>query len=186
MTAPRRPRSAWLLVGSTPSVWLKVQSAGQRLSRLLGELRGGTSVRGLLRAACSSSARSFVLERRDLALGAGPGRRRAGRLSQAAKSSCAIREAGVAELLLLAHAFAVGGEVAEQVRPAELPSGRDRGSRSRASGRSRRSRRSARRAASWPRRRGGRPRSGTPRSGWSARPRACGCRRRSSSRSRRC
>src|SRR5215211_4991049 len=29
MTAPRRPRSAWLLVGSTPSVWVKVQSAGE-------------------------------------------------------------------------------------------------------------------------------------------------------------
>jgi len=27
MTAPRRPRSAWLLVGSTPSISLKVQSA---------------------------------------------------------------------------------------------------------------------------------------------------------------
>lgn len=24
MTPPRRPRSAWLLVGSTPSVWAKV------------------------------------------------------------------------------------------------------------------------------------------------------------------
>ena len=58
------------------------------------------------------------------------------------------REAGVSEVLLFAHAFAVGGEVAEQVRPAELAAGRGRGSRSRASGPSRRSRRSARRAAS--------------------------------------
>src|SRR6266536_5008189 len=32
MTAPRRPRSAWLLVGSTPTMRVKVHSAGQRLS----------------------------------------------------------------------------------------------------------------------------------------------------------
>src|SRR6266545_6631886 len=49
MTAPRRPRSAWLLVGSTPSVWVKVQSAGQRLSRFLAKSRWYL-VRGLLRA----------------------------------------------------------------------------------------------------------------------------------------
>src|SRR5712691_8075690 len=39
MTAPRRPRSAWLLVGSTASVWVKVQSAGQRLRRFLANCR---------------------------------------------------------------------------------------------------------------------------------------------------
>jgi hypothetical protein len=39
MTAPRRPRSAWLLVGSTPSTRVKVQSAGQRLSRLVAKRR---------------------------------------------------------------------------------------------------------------------------------------------------
>src|SRR6266545_2784418 len=60
MTAPRRPRSAWLLVGSTPSVWVKVQVAGHP-------------------------------------------------------------KAVVAELLLFGHAFAVGGEVSEEVGPAELP-----------------------------------------------------------------
>src|SRR6266511_1965120 len=34
MTAPRRARSAWLLVGSTPLTVAKVQSAGHALSRL--------------------------------------------------------------------------------------------------------------------------------------------------------
>src|SRR4051812_25974924 len=59
MTAPRRPRSAWLLVGSTPSVWGKVQSAGQRLRRFLANWRW-YFVRALLRAACSRSSRSVV------------------------------------------------------------------------------------------------------------------------------
>src|SRR2546423_395572 len=60
MTAPRRPRSAWLLVGSTPSVWVwvKAQSAGQRLRRLLANCRW-YFVLGLLRVACSSSWRSL-------------------------------------------------------------------------------------------------------------------------------
>src|SRR6266566_4958807 len=57
MTAPRRPRSAWLLVGSTPSVWVKVESAGQRLRRFLANWRWYL-VLGLLRAACSSMVRS--------------------------------------------------------------------------------------------------------------------------------
>src|SRR6266516_4007260 len=59
MTAPRRPRSAWVLVGSTPSVWVKVQRAGQRLRRFLAKSRWYL-VRGLLRAACSSRVRSFA------------------------------------------------------------------------------------------------------------------------------
>src|SRR5438034_11386357 len=50
MTAPRRPRSAWLLVGSTPSVWANVQRAGQRLRRFLAKSRWYL-VRGLFRAA---------------------------------------------------------------------------------------------------------------------------------------
>src|SRR6266511_1223554 len=58
MTAPRRPRSAWLLVGWTPLVWVKVQRAGQRLRRLRANWRWYL-VRGLLRAACSSRVRSF-------------------------------------------------------------------------------------------------------------------------------
>jgi len=60
MTAPRRPRSAWLLVGSTPSISLKVQSAGQSLSRFLAKVRRWR-LRALLSAASSSSALSSSL-----------------------------------------------------------------------------------------------------------------------------
>src|SRR5665647_3388412 len=60
MTAPRRPRSAWLLGGSTPGTLAKVHSAGQRLSRLLAKVRWWR-LRALLRAASSSSARSSAL-----------------------------------------------------------------------------------------------------------------------------
>src|SRR6266542_2402240 len=90
MTAPRRPRSAWLLVGSTPSVWVKLQSAGQRFRRFFANCRWYL-VLGLLRAACSRSARSLSWS-----------------------------GAVVAELFLVGHAFAVGGEVSDQVGPAEL------------------------------------------------------------------
>src|SRR5450756_1815714 len=57
MTAPRRPRSAWLFVGSTPGTLAKLQRAGQRLSRFFAKLRW-RRLRALLRAASSSSARS--------------------------------------------------------------------------------------------------------------------------------
>jgi hypothetical protein len=119
MTAPRRPRSAWLLVGSTPSACAKVHSAGQRLSRLLANSRW-YFVLGLLRAACSSSARSFACSGAKLGLETSavavllvgtPG----------VEEVVRDLEAVVAELLLFGHAFAVGGEVSEQVRPAELP-----------------------------------------------------------------
>ena len=119
MTAPRRPRSAWLLVGSTPSVWVKVQSAGQRLSRFLANWRWYL-VLGLLRAACSSSVRSLCLERRDLRLE--PGAVAVGLVAvPGGEEVVGDLEAVAAELFLLGHAFAVGGEVAEQVGPAELP-----------------------------------------------------------------
>ena len=39
ITGPRSARSAGLLVGSTPSVVVKVQSAGQTLSRLFANCR---------------------------------------------------------------------------------------------------------------------------------------------------
>src|ERR1700680_517143 len=55
MTAPRSPRAAWLLVGSTPVTRVKVQSAGQRLSRLLAKRRW-YFVLLFLRAACLSRA----------------------------------------------------------------------------------------------------------------------------------
>src|SRR5450830_908972 len=57
MTAPRRPRSAGLLVGSTPGTLAKLHSAGQRLSRFFAKLRW-RRLRAALRAASSSSARS--------------------------------------------------------------------------------------------------------------------------------
>src|SRR5450756_2951678 len=57
MTAPRRPRSAWLLVGSTPGTLAKVHSAGQPLSRFFAKVRW-RRLRAALRAASSSSARS--------------------------------------------------------------------------------------------------------------------------------
>src|SRR6266511_4622903 len=118
MTAPRSPRSAWLLVGSTPSRWVKVHNAGQRLSRLLANKRW-YFVLVLLRAACSSSARSLSWS---------------GAISACSRAVAVLlvalpggeevagdAEAVFAERLLFAHAFAVGGEAAEQVRQAELP-----------------------------------------------------------------
>src|SRR5665648_1056966 len=60
ITAPRRPRSAWLLVGSTPGTLAKLQRAGQRLSRFLAKVRW-RRLRALFPAASSSSARSSSL-----------------------------------------------------------------------------------------------------------------------------
>src|SRR5215831_5165 len=71
MTAPRRPRSAWLLVGSTPSVWVKVQSAGQRLRRLRAKSRWYL-VRGLFAGGVLEQGAELWLERRDLRLQPSP------------------------------------------------------------------------------------------------------------------
>ena len=54
ITGPRSARSAGLLVGSTPSMVVKVQSAGQTLSRLLANWRC-QRLRRLFGLACSSS-----------------------------------------------------------------------------------------------------------------------------------
>jgi hypothetical protein len=118
MTAPRRPRSAWLLVGSTPSMRVKVESAGQRLRRLVAKRRWYV-VFVLLRAACSSSARSSCLS------GAIRSSRRArspsaSKASQAAEDAAGDREASRAEVLLGSEPLAVGGEVAHEVGRAEL------------------------------------------------------------------
>src|SRR6266508_3539212 len=108
MTAPRRPRSAWLLVGSTPSRCAKVHRAGQCLSRLVAKRRW-YFVLVLLRAACSSSVFSSCLSGRIRSTRRGtiaafvelvPGREQA---------SC-DREAGRAELLLSGEPLALGGE----------------------------------------------------------------------------
>src|SRR5450759_3305556 len=60
MTAPRRPRSAWLLVGSTSGTLAKLQRAGQRFRRFLAKVRW-RRLRALFPAASSSSARSSSL-----------------------------------------------------------------------------------------------------------------------------
>src|SRR5665647_1536854 len=60
ITAPRRPRSAWLLVGSTPGTLAKLQRAGQRFRRFLAKVRW-RRLRALFPAASSSSARSSSL-----------------------------------------------------------------------------------------------------------------------------
>src|SRR5450756_384529 len=118
MTAPRRPRSAWLLVGSTPGTPAKLHRAGQRLSRLPAKVRWRR-----LRAAL---ARRLLEQRPELLL------ERADALEQAVTVSVPAElspgpeqpprdlKAGRAELLLGAEPLAVGGEVAHQVGPAEL------------------------------------------------------------------
>lgn len=97
---------------------VKVQSAGQRLSRFLANSRW-YFVFVLLRAACSSSARSVACSGAVCAC-------------SCSRSPCCLvvvpggeeiagdPQALLAERLLFDHAFAVGGEVAEEVRPAEL------------------------------------------------------------------
>jgi hypothetical protein len=119
MTAPRRPRSAWLLVGSTPSVWVNVHRAGHRLRRFRAKSRWYL-VRGLFRAACSSRVRSFSWSGAVCPLEPGPV---AVALEPLPGLEQVVRdhEAGVSEVFLFAHAFAVGGEVAQEVGPAELP-----------------------------------------------------------------
>src|SRR4051794_5697760 len=105
MTAPRRPRSAWLLVGSTSSVWLKVERAGQRLRRFGGELSVVLGL-GALAGGVFGLGPELRLERRD------PGLKRGSvtvllellpRLEQVVRDD----QSGVSELSLFAHSFAV-------------------------------------------------------------------------------
>src|SRR5450756_2743244 len=118
MTAPRRPRSAWLLVGSTPGTLAKLHSAGQRLSRLPAKVRW----RGL-RAAL---ARRLLEQRSERVLERAEALAEAGAVSVPAalvpggEQPLRDLEAGRAELLLGAEPLAVGGEVAHEVRPTEL------------------------------------------------------------------
>src|SRR5665811_351202 len=118
MTAPRRPRSASLLVGSTPSMSLKVQSAGQSLSRFRAKVRW-RRLRALLSAASSSSALGLLFERRDPLDQAGAVGGPAALIPGGEQPSGDL-QAGRAELLLGGEGLAVGGEVPEQVRPADL------------------------------------------------------------------
>src|SRR5450756_2672028 len=120
MTAPRRPRSAWLSGGSTPGTPAKVQRAGQRLSRFFAKLRWRR-----LRAAL---ARRLLEQRPELLLERADALEQAGAVSVPAELTpggeqpCGDLEAGRAEVLLGAEPLAVGGEVAHQVSPAQLSS----------------------------------------------------------------
>src|SRR5450830_1896781 len=118
MTAPRRPRSAWLLVGSTPGTLAKLHSAGQPLSRFFAKVRW-RRLRALLRAASSRERPQLLLERAGALKQAGTVSVPA-ELSPGGEQPCGDLEAGRAELLLGAESLAVGGEVAHQVGPAEL------------------------------------------------------------------
>ena len=71
MTAPRRPRSAWLLVGSTPSVWVKVERAGQRLREVPREVAVVLGARALAGGVLEQGS-ELCLERRGLRLQPGP------------------------------------------------------------------------------------------------------------------
>ena len=112
MTGPRSARSAALLVGSTPSVVVNVQSAGQILSRLLAKRRC---------SGCACFSRGVLEQRRNsswiglhlgfeplavlvLAVGAPGGEHSVGQC-----------EAGLAEGLLFGQPFAVAAEVALQM-----------------------------------------------------------------------
>ena len=119
MTGARSARSAGLLVGSTPGRVMKVQSAGQTLSRLLANRRC-QRVRRLLGDGVSSSARSSVWIGAISALelfavvvlvlvGAPGGEHSAGEL-----------EALFAEGLLLGETVGVAAKVPLEVRPAHL------------------------------------------------------------------
>src|SRR5450756_1195957 len=118
MTAPRRPRSAWSLVGSTSGTPAKLHSAGQRFSRFLAKLRWRR-----LRAAL---ARRLLEQRPELLLERAEALAEAGAVSVPAalvpggEQPSGDLEAGRAELLLGAEPLAVGGEVAHEVRPTEL------------------------------------------------------------------
>jgi len=120
MTAPRRPRSAWLLVGSTPSSSLKVHSAGQILSRFLARARV-CLWRARLRAWVSSSVLELALEWGDA-----PSERAAVtvglELLPGAEEALRDLEPGLAELVLCGQALRVSGEVADEMCPTELAS----------------------------------------------------------------
>src|SRR5450830_157232 len=127
MTAPRRPRSAGLLVGSTPGTLAKVQSAGQPLSRFFAKVRW-RRLRALLRAASSRERPQLLLERAGALKQAGTVSVPA-ELSPGGEQPCGDLEAGRAEVLLGAEALVVGGEVAHQVGESRAGVASGRGSR---------------------------------------------------------
>ena len=117
MTGPRSARSAGSSVGSIPSMVVKVQSAGQTLSRLLANWRC-QRLRRFLCEASGAVAGGLGLDRLNLGLGVAGGRGvRAGRC---AGGEYLVGEwrAPFAEGLLLGQPVGVAAEVALQVRPA--------------------------------------------------------------------
>src|SRR5713226_3385139 len=121
MTAPRRPRSAWVVgrldargVGEGPE-------RGPAFEEVLRELPVVLGSRALASRVLEERA-ELVLERRGsglelvavavLLVGVPGGEEVVGDL-----------EAVVAELFLVGHAFAVGGEVSDEVGPTQLPLG---------------------------------------------------------------
>src|SRR3954451_13327086 len=119
MTAPRRPRSAWLLVGSTPSTSTNVQSAGRELEQVVADRAGVAVARGFGRVGLEQRAQ-LTFEWGDPAFECRPVAVLLVDLP-GGEELFGDPQPGLAELFLCGHAFGVGGEVAEQVRPAQLP-----------------------------------------------------------------
>ena len=122
MTAPRRPRSAWLPVGSTPGSLAKVQSAGQPLSRFLAKVRW-RRLRALLARRLLEQCAQLLLERGDTLKQAAAVSVPA-ELTSGGEQPCGDLKAGGAELLLGAEplaeqrlrlaAVAIGGDAKDR------------------------------------------------------------------------
>src|SRR5450756_1516398 len=97
MTAPRRPRSAWLLVGSTPGTLAKLHSAGQRLSRLPAKVRW-RRLRAALARRLLEQRSELLLERAE-ALAEAVAVTVSSELSPGGEQPCGDLQAGRAELL---------------------------------------------------------------------------------------
>ena len=113
MTAPRSPRSAWLLVGCTPSIVSKVHSAGQIFSRLQREAPS-TAVARALAGVTGEDRFELASQLADAALELGSV---AGVLKDlpGPEQLLADSQAGLAEILLGGEAVGVHREVALQM-----------------------------------------------------------------------
>src|SRR2546425_3925029 len=120
MTAPRRPRSAWLLVLDAVGVD-EGPERGPAVEEVLGELPVVLGSRALAIRVLEQRA-ELVLKRRGLSLETSPVAVLLVDVPGGEEVVC-DPEAAVSELFLVGHAFAVGGEVSLQVGPAELPVG---------------------------------------------------------------
>lgn len=120
MTASRSVRSAWLLVGCTPGCAAKVHSAGQTFSKVACEAPA-LAVAGLGAGVLAQDRLEFVLQRSDAPLELCA---LTGVLEDLPRPEDLVAdpEAVLAELLVGAAALGMKGEVALQVRPADLSS----------------------------------------------------------------